>query len=174
MTYPTADRSQRSHQAGRVRVRVIHPRTHAVRLEGPAGELTDEVVLLISRAGSVASSQGARSTTLNPLDATFVLNSAPHTHRLQAGSILHCFTIPREQLMLSGTDASRLSTSRADSRTPLQHSAAAFLTSYCDSLLAGSDADPRDEATLVRLAAVLILGDHDDGRDQDQHQDRHH
>ncbi|MBF4552368.1 hypothetical protein [Pseudoclavibacter sp. VKM Ac-2888] len=166
MNYPAGDRSQRSHQAGRVRVRVIHPGAHAVRLEGPAGELTDEVVLLISRTGSVASSQGTRSTTLDPLDATFVLNSAPHTHRLQADSILHCFTIPREQLMPASTDAGRLSTSRAGSRTPLQHSAAAFLTAYCDSLLAGSDAHPQDEATLVRLAAVLILGDNDD-RDQD-------
>ena len=153
----TAERSQRAFHAGHVRVRVVGPFDRDVRLEGPAGELADEVVLLVSRAGSVSSMQGARSMVLSPLDATFVLNSLPHAHRIPAGSALYCFTLPRKLLNAATTQRRMLTTSRAGDRTALQHSAAAFLTAYGDSLIAGANAQSGDEATLVRFAAMLIL-----------------
>lgn len=157
MNDSTAERAQRAYRAGHVRVRVIGPFDRGVRLEGPAGELADEVVLLVSRAGSVSSTQGTRSMVLNQLDATFVLNSLPHAHHLPAGSALYCFTLPRKLLTVATAQRRILTTSRAIDRTALQHSAAAFLTAYCDSLVSGAHAQPGDESTLVRVAAMLIL-----------------
>lgn len=159
MNAVTAEHPQSVYRAGRVRVRLIGPFEREVRFEAPAGELADEVVLLVSREGSASSSQGTRSMLLSAMDATFVLNSRPHTHRLPAGSVLHCFTFPRRLLNATAKERQMLTSSRAGDRTPLQHSAVAFLTAYGDSLRSGARSRPSDESTLVRLAAMLILGE---------------